>query len=49
GISLIDIGHWESEQYFTKLLMGLLPENLKNKQLQAIMSNSNNPFTNSGE
>ncbi len=49
GISLIDIGHWESEQYFSRLLMGLLPENLKNKQLQAIMSNSNNPFTTSGE
>jgi len=49
GISLIDIGHWESEQYFTRLLMGLLPENLKNKQLKAIMSNSNNPFTTSGE
>ncbi len=49
GISLIDIGHWESEQYFSKLLMGLLPGNLKKKELKAIMSNSNNPFITSGE
>jgi dinuclear metal center YbgI/SA1388 family protein len=43
-ISLIDIGHYESEQHFSDLLKGLLPKNLENKPLQAIIINSNNPF-----
>jgi dinuclear metal center YbgI/SA1388 family protein len=44
GISLIDIGHYESEQHFTSLLKGLLPNNLENQHLQAIIMNSKNPF-----
>lgn len=49
GISLIDIGHYESEQHFTSLLIGLLPKNLENQRLQAIITTSKNPFITSGE
>jgi GTP cyclohydrolase I len=45
-ISIIDIGHYESEQYFSPLLIGLLPKNLENQELKAIIVNSNNPFNN---
>ena len=40
NLSLIDIGHFESERYFPECLAN----NLKNLLLKAIMSNSKNPF-----
>ncbi len=40
NLSLMDIGHFESECYFP----ACLAENLKNFPLKAIMSNSKNPF-----
>ena len=40
GLSLIEIGHYESERFFGESLM----ENLKNLPLKVIMSNSKNPF-----
>jgi len=40
NLSLIDIGHFESERYFPECLAN----NLKNLPLKAIMSNSKNPF-----
>lgn len=45
GISLIDIGHFESERFFSELLNNLLQEYLKKNQLQAIITNSKNPFS----
>lgn len=44
GISLIDIGHYESEKFFAPLLMGLCEEYLKKNKLQAIITASKNPF-----
>ncbi|KAB7885425.1 Nif3-like dinuclear metal center hexameric protein [Poseidonibacter ostreae] len=44
GISLIDIRHYESERYFSKLLEGLLSEYLKKNELKAIITASKNPF-----
>lgn len=44
GISLIDIGHYESEIHFIYLLNKLLKPYLKNKNKKAIMVKSNNPF-----
>lgn len=44
GISLIDIGHYESEKYFAPLLLGLCEEYLKKNKLQAIITASKNPF-----
>ncbi|PSM51909.1 Nif3-like dinuclear metal center protein, putative GTP cyclohydrolase [Campylobacter blaseri] len=41
GISLIDINHFESERYFAISLK----ENLKKKQIEVIITNSVNPFT----
>jgi putative NIF3 family GTP cyclohydrolase 1 type 2 len=41
GMSLIDIGHFESECYFGDALR----EDLKNLPLKVIMSNSKNPFS----
>jgi dinuclear metal center YbgI/SA1388 family protein len=43
-ISLIDIGHYESEHHFSTLLLGLLSKYLENQQLQAIIMKSKNPF-----
>ncbi len=43
-ISLIDIGHYESEQHFTSLMMGLLEKYLKKNQIKGIISDSKNPF-----
>ena len=43
-ISLIDIGHYESEIHFSPLLMGLLEEYLKKNQITAIITASQNPF-----
>ena len=40
NLSLMDIGHFESERYFPECLA----QNLKNFPLKAIMSNSKNPF-----
>lgn len=44
GISLIDIGHFESEIHFCTLLEGLLQEYLKKNNKTAIMIASQNPF-----
>ncbi len=44
GVSLIDIRHYESENYFSVLLEGLLKEYLKKNELKAIISASQNPF-----
>lgn len=40
GLSLMDIGHYESECHFS----ACMAENLKNFPLKVIMSNSKNPF-----
>jgi len=45
NISLIDIGHYESEIHFAPLLMGLLEDYLKKNKITAIISASQNPFT----
>lgn len=44
GISLIDVRHYESEQHFSPLLLGLIEEYLKKNDLKAIISASKNPF-----
>lgn len=44
GISLIDIGHYESEIHFCTLLEELLKEYLKKNQKKAIIVASQNPF-----
>lgn len=44
GISLIDVGHYESEVHFTLLLEGLLKDYLKKNQIKAIITASQNPF-----
>ena len=41
NLSLIDIGHYESEQFFAKIL----EQYLKNLGLEAIITQSKNPFT----
>jgi len=41
NISMIDIGHFESEQFFAQILH----THLKNLGLEAIISSSKNPFT----
>ena len=43
-ISLIDIGHYESEIHFAPLLEGLIRDYLKKNQITAIISASQNPF-----
>lgn len=45
NIGLIDIGHWESEHYFSPLLMGLLEKYLLKNEIKAIISTSQNPFS----
>ncbi|MDR0762771.1 MAG: Nif3-like dinuclear metal center hexameric protein [Campylobacteraceae bacterium] len=40
GLSLIDIGHFESERYFASILL----EHLKNFPLKVIITDSKNPF-----
>jgi putative NIF3 family GTP cyclohydrolase 1 type 2 len=45
GISLIDIGHFESEKFFSSLMDELLQEYLKKNKLKAIITASKNPFT----
>jgi len=44
GISLIDIGHWESEKYFSPMVNVLLKEYLKINKINAIMGENKNPF-----
>ena len=44
GLSLIDIGHYESERCFGPLIEGLLSEYLKKNKLKAIITASKNPF-----
>ncbi len=44
GISLIDIRHYESEEHFSRLLLGLLETYLETNELKAIISASKNPF-----
>lgn len=44
GISLIDIGHYESEIHFTTLMEGLLTNYLKKNEKKAIILASQNPF-----
>ncbi len=41
GLSMIDIGHFESERYFGEVLA----KDLENLGLSVIISSSNNPFT----
>jgi dinuclear metal center YbgI/SA1388 family protein len=43
-ISLIDIGHWESERYFSPMVNELLKEYLKINKINAIMGENKNPF-----
>jgi len=44
NISLIDIGHWESERYFSPMVNALLKEYLKINKINAIMGENKNPF-----
>lgn len=44
GISLIDIGHYESERYFNELIENLLEKYLKKNKYKAIITASKNPF-----
>jgi dinuclear metal center YbgI/SA1388 family protein len=44
NISLIDIGHWESEIYFAPMLYGLIKEYLKKNKINATMGKNQNPF-----
>jgi len=41
GLSMIDIGHFESERYFGEILA----KDLENLGLSVIISSSKNPFT----
>jgi GTP cyclohydrolase I len=44
NISLIDIGHFESEVHFNSVVYGLLEKYLKINKIQAIMGQNQNPF-----
>jgi dinuclear metal center YbgI/SA1388 family protein len=44
GISIIDIGHYESEIHFSSLMMGLVENYLKKNEINAIISALKNPF-----
>lgn len=44
GINLIDIGHYESEIHFSKLLESLMEKYLKKNDKKAIILASQNPF-----
>jgi len=44
NISLIEIGHYESEVYFNTLVYALLEKYLKINKIQAIMGENQNPF-----
>jgi len=43
-ISIIDIGHYESERYFSPMVNALLEKYLKKNKIMAIMGINNNPF-----
>jgi len=43
-ISLIDIGHWESERHFSPMVNTLLKEYLKINKINVIMGENKNPF-----
>jgi dinuclear metal center YbgI/SA1388 family protein len=45
NISLIDIGHYESEIHFCALLFNIIQKHLKNNEIKAIILDLNNPFT----
>lgn len=44
GISIADIGHYESEQWFAPLLNDIIKKYLKKNKIKAIILDSNNPF-----
>jgi len=44
NITLLDIGHYESEIHFTTLLNSLIKNYLKNNDKKAIILASQNPF-----
>lgn len=44
NINLIDIGHYESEQHFSPLLMGLIQNYLLKNEIKATITSSQNPF-----
>ncbi len=44
NISLIDIGHWESEVYFSPMVNELLEEYFEINKINAIMGKNKNPF-----
>ncbi len=44
NISLIDIGHYESEHYFSPLMIELIEKYLLKNEIKAIVSASQNPF-----
>ena len=43
-ISIIDIGHYESEMHFSPMVNGLLEKYLKKNKIKAIMGLNKNPF-----
>jgi dinuclear metal center YbgI/SA1388 family protein len=44
GISLIDIGHYESEIYFNAVMMGIVEKYLQKNEIKAIIPALKNPF-----
>lgn len=44
NISLIDIGHWESEMHFSPMVNALLENYLENNEINVIMGKNKNPF-----
>lgn len=44
NISLIEIGHYESEVYFNAVVYGILEKYLKKNKIMAIMGQNQNPF-----
>jgi len=44
NISLIDIGHWESEVYFTPMVNALLEKYFEINEINVIMGENKNPF-----
>jgi dinuclear metal center YbgI/SA1388 family protein len=43
-ITIIDIGHWESEKHFSPMVNGLLEKYLKKNKIKAIIGSNKNPF-----
>jgi len=44
-ISIIDIGHWESERYFSEVVGKLLENYLKKNKINGIITQNNNPIS----